>query len=86
MVLHHITHNAAWSKIAAAFSDTLGFAGVYLNRFDVGIVPQGIKQRIGKAEYQNILYRFFCQIVVVTENMRLVEVPDKVRIQFNCRA
>ena len=73
VVLHHVAQRAGLlvERPAAFHAQRLG--GRDLHMVDVIPVPDRLKDAVGKAENQNVLYRLFAQVVVDAEDLVLVE-------------
>ena len=64
VVLHHIAQGAGdVVKLAALFHAQL-FGNGQLHAFHIFVVPQRLKHHVGKAQRQQVLQRFFAQIMV----------------------
>ena len=69
MVLHHVTQRAGGVIESATFfdADFLGNCDLDIgNRFPA---PQRLKQRVAKTQGKQILYRWFAQIMIDSENL-----------------
>ena len=64
MVLNHVAHGAGIVVVAPAALDTDGFGHGNLHVIDTGTVPARLENAIGKAQRQQVLDRFFTQVVV----------------------
>src|SRR5579871_3336915 len=71
MVWHHISQGARHIKITAAFFHAHSFRHCDLNMVNVSPVPYRLKDAIAEAKNENVLDRFFSQIMVNTENLAL---------------
>ena len=69
MALEHIAQCAGLVIVICAMFDAYRLSYRNLDAVDVIAVPEGFKNRIGKAEYQNILNGFFAQVVVYAVNL-----------------
>src|SRR5262249_273741 len=72
-VLDHITDRANLFVEPAAALDADDFGHRDLHALDVMPVPDRLDERVGESEEQQILNRFFPQVVIDPENVRLRE-------------
>lgn len=66
MVLNHITQLARLIEIPPASFDTDRFSHRDFNMRDIFLVPLGRKQVVGKTKGNQVLHRFFTQIMINT--------------------
>ena len=59
------------------------FSGRDNDMVNISSVPDRLKKRIGKAKHQYILYGFFRQVVIDSENLVLFEIFMKTAIQIH---
>ena len=81
MVLHHIAHRARLIIIPPAPTDTHGFGNGDLNVINELRIPQWFKQHIAKPHSDQVLNRFFAQIVINTINLIFAEMFGQGRVQ-----
>ena len=86
MIGDHIAQRAAGFVIAAAPPDTNRFRDHDLNVIDVAIIPDRFPDRVGETHRQNVLHRFFAQIMVDAKHVGFIEVFAEHFIQLVRRA
>src|SRR5579883_3167615 len=81
MALDHIAQLAGVVEIAgsAFYADGLGDRD--LDIVDILLVPNGLKDGVGEAKYEDVLYRFLAQIVVDPVDLAFVEDRLKLGIE-----
>ena len=73
MVLNHVPNHARAIVVTGSMSNPDRLADRNLHMIQVVPVPQGLENRVRKAECQQILRRFFAQVVIVPKHLPLVE-------------
>lgn len=68
MILHHVAERSGMIVITAAMFHAHGFGDGDGHIINVTTIPHRLEQRIGKAERENILHRFFAEI-----NLRFIK-------------
>ena len=81
VVGHHIAQRAGRIVVAAALFHAHGFAHGNLHMIDVAPVPDRFENPIGKAKGQNVLHRFFAQVVVDAVNLLFVHFLEQLLVQ-----
>jgi hypothetical protein len=61
--------------IAASMFDPHGFDSGDGDKVHITVVPKRLKKWIGKAKRQNVLHRFFAQIMIDPEDLAWVKKP-----------
>ena len=74
MVLQHVARGAAAVVIAAAGADAEFFGDGDLDVVDVATVPEGLEDRVGETQDEEILDGLLAEVVVDAEDLRLAEV------------
>jgi hypothetical protein len=82
---HHIAQRAGFFVEAGAAFHADGFRCRDFHVVDVVAVPDGLKQRVSEAEYQNVLDRFLAQVMIDPEHVFLVERFVQDSVQFLSR-
>src|SRR5690606_30875229 len=73
MVLHHVTKRTRFVvKIPAPFH-THGFSDGDLHVINVVAVPQGLEQRVGEANGEQVLHGLFAEVMVNAINLILAQ-------------
>jgi len=73
VVLHHIAQSACGVVVTCAAFDTQCFSHGDLYVIDVSCVPERFEQYVGKAQSHEVLYGFFAEVVVDTEDLVFLE-------------
>ena len=73
MVLKHVAHHAGSFVIAAAIFHADGFRRGDLHVVDVVPVPDRLEHRVGETEHQDVLHRFFAEVMIDAVDLLLVE-------------
>ena len=73
MILKYISDDPSALVISRPTTNTNGFCNGNLNVIDILPVPELFENAIGKSKYQDILDRFFPQVVVNPINLVLLE-------------
>ena len=73
MVLDHVAQRTRAFVIACAVADALGFRDRDLDVIDVFLVEQRLEDAVGEPKHQDVLYRFFPEIVIDAVHLVLVE-------------
>jgi hypothetical protein len=81
VVGNHIAQRAGPVIIVAALFDADGFSHRNLHVIDVPAIPDGLKDPVCKTERQNILHRFFSQIMIDAVDLVFAGNFQKVLIQ-----
>src|SRR5215216_7410527 len=73
MVLDHIANRAGAVVVAAApfHADLFGHQNLYV--IDVAAIPERLKDAVAESKGQNVLHRFFAQIMVDPVDLAFVE-------------
>src|SRR6185369_12753269 len=71
MVLNHVPQSPRFLVVAATLADANLFADGELHVVNRLPVPQPLENRVGKTEHQDVLNRFFPQVVIDPENLLL---------------
>ena len=82
VILHHVAQGSGLVVIAAAMLDAYRFGHGDGHIVHITPVPDGLEERIGETEGQNVLHRFFAQVMVNAENLRFVEIGREHAIQL----
>jgi len=69
MILHHVAQGASLVVIVTALFHPHGFSHSDLHLIDIAPVPDGLEERVGKAEGKDILYRFLAEIMIDPVNL-----------------
>ena len=64
MVLHHVAQRACAFVIPSAPFDVERFRRGNLNMIDVARIPERLENRVGEAQHQNVLRRFFSEEMI----------------------
>jgi len=88
MVLQHVARGAAAVVITAARADAEFFGDGDLDVVDVAAVPQGLEDRVGETQDEQILDGLLAEVVVDAEDLRLAEVArgDGVEVDGGSRS
>ena len=81
VVGHHVAQGAGGVVEATPRLDTDGFRGGDLHMVDVVVVPERLEQPIGEPADQNVLHRFFAQVVVNTVDLPLAHHLQQAGVQ-----
>ena len=72
VVLHHVAQRAGFVVVRPAAFDANRFGHGDLHVVDVRGVPQRLEQRVREAQRQQVLHRFFAEVVVDAEHLVFV--------------
>ena len=81
MILHHVAKRTGLIIITAAELDTRGFGDGDGHIVDIAPVPDGLEDRIGETEGQNVLHRFLPEIVIDPEDLGFRKAGGEDRVQ-----
>ena len=73
MILHHVTQGPSPLVVASARADAFVLCHGNLHMIDVFLIPQRFEDGIGKAHNQNILDRFFAEVMIDAKNLALID-------------
>ena len=73
MVLHDVPHHAGFFVEGSPVLDPYVFGHRYLHVVDVAPVPDLLEDRVGEAEEDDVIHRFFGEIMVYPVYLILVE-------------
>ena len=82
MVLDHVAQSAGFLVITAALAHAQLFADRDLHVVDRVPVPQAFENRVRKAKHQNVLHRFFAQVMVDAKDLLLAGVVGQLIVQL----
>ena len=69
MILDHVANDPGMIVVPAPQFDAEFLSDCDLNVLDVAPIPDGLKDRISKTEYHDILHRLFAEIVIDPVNL-----------------
>ena len=82
MVLDHVAHLTCLVKVTPATFNTHLFRHRDFHVINRTVIPVVHKQRVGKAQRQQVQYRLFTQIVVDTVDLALFEIFANLIVNF----
>src|SRR5215510_11397925 len=82
MVRHHVTQRSGHIKVATALFHSHSLGHCDLDVVHKAMIPHRLKDAITEAKHQNVLYRFFTQIMVNSENLIFGEDLFDLLVQF----
>ena len=85
MVLNHVAQGTRAFVIPSASFESHRFGRRNLHVLNVAPVPDRLKEGVGKPQGQNILYRFFTQVMVYPVNLLFGKKPAQQGIQLLSR-
>src|SRR6266481_107632 len=81
MVRNHVPERSRHIKITAALLHANGFCHRDLNMVNIAAVPDGLKDAVAEAKYQNVLHRLFTKIMVNTEHLVFMKDLEHLPVQ-----
>jgi hypothetical protein len=85
MILHHIAYHPGLVVVSSACANAFVLRGGDLHMVDIVVIPDGLKTRIGKAEDEHVLHRFFPEVVINPVELLLADHLKELTIQGACR-
>lgn len=86
MILNHVAERAGFLVITAAASYACLFAQSDLDIIDGLSGPDGLEDRVGESEHEDVLDGFFAEVVVDPEQLVLVCMSGQDRVQLSGRS
>ena len=83
VVLKHVPQDTGLFVIISPVFNAEGFRGNNADMIDISAVPDGLKDGVGKAEHQYVLYGFFCQVMIDPEDLMFAEILMNTAVQVN---
>src|SRR5262249_49364358 len=81
VVGNHVAQRTGLIVIAAALLDPHGFGHRDLYVIDVAAIPNGLKDTVGEAKRQDVLYRLFSQVVIDAVDLFFADEPEQMLVQ-----
>src|SRR2546423_5654792 len=85
MVLYHIPDSPGLLVVRTSALYAKILCHRNLDMVNVAPVPHRLKNTVSQAEDQDILHRFFTQVVVDTVDLLFLENPANLAVKFACR-
>ena len=73
VVLEHVAHDAGRVVVAGPAADVDFFGHGDLHVVDVVAVPDRLEDRVGEPQHEQVLHRFFAEVVVDAVDLPLAE-------------
>ena len=80
MVLDHVAESSGFFVIATALADAKFLADGDLHVIDGFAIPKALENGIGETEHQDVLNRFFAQVMIDAEDLVLASVAQQLGI------
>lgn len=82
MVLHYVSQRACAVKISSATANALTLSDSNLHVVDIVTIPNRLHQTVGETKHQQILNRFFSQVMINPINLFFLKVAMQVLVEL----
>ena len=81
MIGHHVAQGTGRVVVRAPVFDPHGFRHRDLHVIDVAAIPQRLENTVGESEHQDVLHRFFAEVVIDAIDLWFLEDLSKLMIE-----